>query len=101
MKLTKTIQATYLKIMISRLGLSRDEQTVDMVGNYWSNVVRGYSLVFDYDDRFDLKGEVDFANKLDKPSSDAPITPQEMLSSQRILEVPVQMDSNEKRSSWL
>ena len=48
-----------------------------MVGNYWSNVSAEDipNSIFDYDDRFDLKGEVDFANKLDKPSSDAPITP--------------------------
>ena len=55
-----------------------DRQVVDMQENYWSNVefTQEISLsVYDYDDRADLIGDIDFSNQLTVPSSDAPISP--------------------------
>ena len=51
-----------------------------MTENYWSNVESNEieSFIYDFMDRGDLIGDVNFSNQLAKPSSDAPISPQEM-----------------------
>ena len=48
-----------------------------MQENYWSNVESNdiASSIYDYDDRADLIGDIDFSNELAVPSSDAPISP--------------------------
>ena len=48
-----------------------------MEGNYWSNVNSSDipKSIFDYNDRVDLRGNVNFGNALTSPSVDAPIAP--------------------------
>ena len=50
---------------------------IDMEGNYWSNVNTSdiSKSIFDYNDRVDLRGNVNFGNYLSSPSVDAPIAP--------------------------
>ena len=53
------------------------ETEVDMRGNYWSNVDSDKIAlsIWDFDDRIDLIGNVNFEDELTVPSSDAPISP--------------------------
>ena len=58
-------------------GYGVDRIDIDMTENYWSNVRSNEieSFIYDFIDRGDLIGDVNFSNQLTKPSSDAPISP--------------------------
>ena len=58
-------------------GYGVDRIDIDMTENYWSNVRSNEieSFIYDFMDRGDLIGDVNFSNQLTKPSSDAPISP--------------------------
>ena len=61
---------------------SSSNQTIEMKGNYWGNVSNdsiSYSI-YDYNNRADLKGNVDYSEYLTLPHNEAPIAPPTNLS---------------------
>ena len=61
---------------------SSSNQKIEMKGNYWGNISNdsiSYSI-YDYNDRADLKGNVDYSEYLTLPHNEAPIAPPTNLS---------------------
>ena len=71
-----------------------------MEGNYWSNVNSSDipKSIFDYNDRVDLRGNVNFGNALTSPSVDAPIAPpMNLMKSTTPGGVKLQWSANEEK----